>query len=99
MLKILTFAYRTSYFQFGTLKYIDVGTYLGAVVVIFAGSLNEKLGTKESDPDGLYINGDGAITAQVTVYGPKGESDIARYTGFTMSSDFKKTSIYFNVPN
>ena len=66
------------------------GTYLGAVVVIFAGSLNEKLGTKESDPDGLYINGDGAITAQVTVYGPKGESDIARYTGFTMSSDFKK---------
>ena len=66
------------------------GTYLGAVVVIFAGSLNEKLGTKESDPDGLYINGDGAITAQVTVYGPKGESDIARYTGFAMSSDFKK---------
>ena len=66
------------------------GTYLGAVVVIFAGSLNEKLGTKESDPDGLYINGDGAITAQVTVYGPKGESDIAQYTGFTMSSDFKK---------
>ena len=31
------------------------GTYLGAVVVIFAGSLNEKLGTKESDPDGLYM--------------------------------------------
>lgn len=26
----------------------------------------------------------------MTVYGPKGESDIARYTGFTMSSDFKK---------
>ena len=29
MLKILTFAYKTSYFQFGTLKYIDVFHLMG----------------------------------------------------------------------
>ncbi len=66
------------------------GTYQGEVVVIFDGRLDEKLGTKNGDPKGLYIDGEDAITAIVTVYGCKGSNDIGYYTGFTMSSDFNK---------
>ena len=60
-------------------------TYLGKTVVDFAGSRQEKLGTK----NGLsgYIDGEGAITAQVTIYGSKGENDVHSFIGYTMSSD------------
>jgi RHS repeat-associated protein len=50
-------------------------------VVTFEGSKDEKLG------EGENIFGKGAKLANVTVYGPRGESDIAHYKGFTMSSD------------
>lgn len=53
-------------------------------VVVFEGSRSEKLG------EGQNVFGKGAVLAKVTVYGPKGKNDIARYKGFTMSSDFKK---------
>lgn len=61
------------------------GTYLGQAVVSFVGSRNEQLGTKNGN--GGYIDGDGAVTASVTVYGPKGADDIHNFTGYTMSSD------------
>ena len=60
------------------------GRYLGQVVVIFDGSYSEQLG------DGGYLNKDGAVLAEVTVYGPNGENDIAQYPGFTMTSNFEK---------
>jgi len=53
-------------------------------VVIFNGSMNEKLGK------GQNLFGEGAILANVTVYGPGGADDIEQYQGFTMSSDFEK---------
>ena len=62
---------------------ITRGEFLGDVVIDFHGSLNEKLGKNG------YLNGEGAVTADVTVYGPNGEDDIKHYTGFTMSSDFE----------
>lgn len=37
-----------------------------------------------------YINGKGAITAQVTVYGSDGPNDINRFTGYTMTSNADK---------
>lgn len=52
-------------------------------VVVFEGSRGEKLG------EGHNVFGKGAVLANITVYGPKGKNDIARYKGFTMSSDFK----------
>jgi hypothetical protein len=62
-------------------------------VVVFEGSRSEKLGTKK-DKDGNskegYIDGEGAKTASVTVYGPNGENDIHKYTGYTMGSDATK---------
>ncbi len=64
------------------------GEYLGRIVMDVQGSLNEKLGTKNGKEG--YIDGEGAVTAAVKVYGPRGEDDVAEYTGFTMSSDFKK---------
>ncbi|MBI9039709.1 MAG: hypothetical protein JEY97_16385 [Bacteroidales bacterium] len=54
-------------------------------VVVFEGSTNESLGEKNGKEGN--INGEGANTANVTVYGPKGENDIKTYTGYTMSSD------------
>ncbi|MEY4149464.1 MAG: hypothetical protein RL555_68 [Bacteroidota bacterium] len=61
----------------------DGGTYLGKSVVIFEGSKNERLGKS----DNLF--GNGAVLANVTVYGPGGVNDIKDYKGFTMTSDFK----------
>jgi RHS repeat-associated protein len=57
-------------------------------VVVFMGSRNEKLGEKDGK-DG-YINGEGAITASVTVYGPDGANDVHTYTGYTIGSDPKR---------
>lgn len=56
------------------------------MVVVFNGSMNEKLGIKNGEFG--YIDGDGAVTAQVTVYGPQGANDIQEYIGFTMSSNY-----------
>ena len=58
--------------------------YLGAAVVVFNGSRNERLG----EGDNLF--GKGAVLADVTVYGPRGSEDIEQYKGFTMSSDYEK---------
>ena len=57
------------------------GTYLGEAVVVFEGYYDERLGK-----DGT-LTGEGAKTANVTVYGPKGKTDIGHYIGYTMSSD------------
>jgi hypothetical protein len=70
------------------------GTYLGKAVVVFDGYNDEKLGTKQKGDnlfdskhsDG-YIDGRGAKSARVTVYGPKDDSDVQYYTGYTMSSN------------
>lgn len=63
-------------------------------VVVFNGSVKEKLGSKSTGDAGFdgvhkngYIDGHGAVTAKVTVYGPGGRDDISHYTGYTMSSD------------
>lgn len=58
--------------------------YLGQIVVEMHGSMNECLGVNKN------INGEGAETATVTVYGPKGPQDIGHYKGFSITSDFKK---------
>ena len=58
--------------------------YLGNIVVDFKGSMNEKLGKGDN------LAGEGAITANVTVYGPNGENDIAEYIGFSMTSNYEK---------
>ena len=63
------------------------GTYLGEAVVVFNGSLNERLGENQN----LY--GEGAILADVTVYGPRGCDDINNYQGYTMSSDPNKFGV------
>ena len=62
------------------------GKYLGQAYVIFQGSRSESLGK------GGNIFGEGARTANVTVYGPGGENDITQLTGFTMTSDYSKHS-------
>lgn len=54
-------------------------------VVVFNGSRQEKLGTKDGKSG--FIDGEGAVTANVTVYGPDGANDIHNYTGYTMSSN------------
>ena len=59
-------------------------------VVVFNGSRNERLG----EGDNLF--GKGAVLANVTVYGPKGENDIQQYKGFTMSSDSESYGIVAN---
>ena len=56
-------------------------TYLGKAVVLFKGSLDEKLGK------GSSFFGEGASLANVIVFGPKGENDVKEYKGYTMSSD------------
>ncbi|MDE6039988.1 MAG: RHS repeat-associated core domain-containing protein, partial [Muribaculaceae bacterium] len=63
------------------------GLYLGVAHVEFDGYRNEKLGSKNGKIG--YIDGDGAITADVTVYGPGGEDDIYSMVGYTMTSDAK----------
>ena len=75
----------------------DGETYLGKVFVLFEGSESERLGTKNPSDKGFdgkhttgYIDGEGAVTATVTVYGPKGENDIKQYNGFSMTSDYSK---------
>ena len=72
-------------------------TYLGKTVVLFDGYMDEQLGTKKVGDLGYdgknttgYIDGVGAKTAQVTVYGPKGENDVQQYVGFTMTSDYNR---------
>ena len=52
-----------------------------SAVVIFNGSVNEKLGENNS------LFGKGAVLADVTVYGPGGANDIEYYQGYTMTSD------------
>ena len=51
-------------------------------VVVFDGNRNEKLGKGDN------VFGEGAVLANVTVYGPKGKDDIQQYKGLTMTSDF-----------
>ncbi len=58
-----------------------------SAVVIFNGSLNERLG----EGDNLF--GLGAILADVIVYGPRGANDIKNYKGYTMSSDPSKYGV------
>ena len=74
-----------------------IGIYLGKAVLDFHGSFFETLGTKDVDMTGYdpkfgnwgYIDGIGAITAEVTMYGPNRENDITQgMVGFTMSSDY-----------
>ena len=60
-------------------------TYLGKTVVDFSGSRQERLGTRNGESG--YINGEGAVTADVTVYGSGGPDDVSHFTGYTMSSD------------
>ena len=71
------------------------GRYLGETVVLFEGSTNEKLGK------GGCLDGEGAVTAKVTVYGKSGSDDIDSYIGFTLSSDYEKYGAiadgYYNV--
>ena len=57
------------------------GTYLGEAVVIFKGSREEKIGE-----DGT-LTGEGAIPADVTIYGKNGAEDIKTYKGLSMTSD------------
>ncbi len=69
-------------------------------VVLFNGSTDEQLGTKQEGDSGYdgkhtdgYLDGDGAVTANVTVYGPDGADDVSSYTGYTMSSDPSKYGV------
>ena len=61
------------------------GTHLGEAHVEFVGSRNERLGYKNGKYG--YIDGEGAVTADVTVYGPGGEDDVHSMVGYTMTSD------------
>lgn len=56
-------------------------TYLGKAVVVMDGSGGENL-----DANGK-LTGAGANSAQTTVYGPGGASDVQTYDGLTVSSD------------
>ena len=64
---------------------------MGKAFVDFKGSTKEILG-KKNGKDG-YIDGEGAITAKVTVHGPKGQDDIQEYVGYTMSLDPEKFGV------
>lgn len=64
------------------------GRYLGQAHVVFSGSRYAKLGIKNGGKG--YIDGEGAVTANVTVYGPDGKDDITSLTGFTMTSDVEQ---------
>jgi RHS repeat-associated protein len=62
-----------------------------AAVVVFDGSRSETLGTKDGQ-DG-FLDGAGAKTANVTVYGPNGADDVHHYKGYTMSSNPDKFGV------
>ena len=67
-------------------------------VVVFEGSMNEKLGTYTGDTHGdkgkdVSMTGEGAVLAQVTIYGTGGAKDITRLQGYTMSSDPTKFGV------
>ena len=64
------------------------GKHLGQAHVVFNGSRDEKLRTKNGKSG--YIDGDGAVTASVTLYGPDGATDVTTMTGFTMTSHTDK---------
>jgi RHS repeat-associated protein len=64
------------------------GKYLGQAHVVFNGSRSEQLGTKNGKSG--YIDGEGAVTASVSLYGPGGADDITSMTGYTMTSDAAK---------
>jgi len=64
-----------------------IGDYLGEAVVVFNGSLYEKLGQ-----NGI-LTGEDANPAQVTIYGINGKDDIKSYNGLTVSSDPSKYSM------
>jgi RHS repeat-associated protein len=53
--------------------------------VVFMGSRDEKLGQKNGKNG--YLDGQGSVTADVIVYGPKGPDDIHKFRGFTVGSD------------
>lgn len=61
---------------------------IGNLVLIALPNLMPLI-SKAKDPKGLYIDGEGAVPAVVTVYGPGGDDDIQQYTGFTMTSDYE----------
>ena len=60
------------------------GRFLGEVVIVFNGSMNEKLGEDNT------LKGAGAVAAEVTIYGKNGADDIQTYNGLTVSSDPSK---------
>ena len=63
-------------------------TYLGKLVVDFAGSRQERLGIRNGRNG--YITGEGAVTADITLYGPGGSDDVSHYVGYTMTSNAEK---------
>ncbi len=77
-----------AYTKYKSQKELDeagiIGTYQGEIVVVFDGAYSEKLGAGDN------LHGEGAILADVIVYGANGMDDIAYYSGFTMSSNFDK---------
>jgi RHS repeat-associated protein len=62
-------------------------------VVVFSGFTKEQMGTEKNHVAGSksksnqYLNNNGSIMADVTVYGPDGADDISHYKGYTTSSD------------
>lgn len=64
------------------------GSYLGQAHVDFNGSRSETLGSRNGQSG--YIDGEGAVTASVTLYVPKSADDVHTMTGFTMTSDAQR---------
>lgn len=68
-------------------------------VVVFEGSLGERLGTESDHSAGdknksnQYLKESSTFTAGVTVYGPDGKDDVSTYTGYTMSSNSDKFGV------
>ena len=60
------------------------GCYLGEAVVLFEGSELECIGNDNT------LLGEGAISADVTIYGKNGPDDIMHYNGLSVSSDPSK---------
>lgn len=58
-----------------------------SAILVFEGARYEFLGWKEGKYG--YIDGEGAVTANVTLYGPNGPDDITKgMIGLTMTSDY-----------
>ena len=80
--------YVYKYTQLTSQKLLDEaqikGEYVGKIVVVMAGSMNEKLGKNNK------LDGEGAVSARVTVYGENGPDDIGEYIGFSLTADFEK---------